>query len=177
MQIPSGERNKKVEGVNKRDISRLDRCMENTDKTGTLQTKVRVWQNTIFPSKRYYKKKSATFFEHWILKYHIHYYPSVEVWVIAVWCLGRWLFFNSQENKPPFHFSKFFSSACLAVVVKTEEQDTGGELPRIVLALACIFLALAPHYRLGTIQIKMLGDSYMVLEDDQSLRTWCKMKF
>lgn len=65
-------------------------------KSGTSQKKVWVWQNTIFTSKSYKKKKkekSGRYFEHWLLKYHTHYYPSVEIWVIAVWCLGKLLFF------------------------------------------------------------------------------------
>lgn len=97
MQIPSGEWKKKVEGVNKKmGIFRLDRCMENTNKIRNFSEKSVGLAKHNFHFKKLLKKKkekSGRYFEHWLLKYHTHYYPSVEIWVIAVWCLGKFLFF------------------------------------------------------------------------------------
>lgn len=87
-------------------------------------------------------------------------------------CLRKLIFFFLIHRKINSLSISPSSSEMLLLKLGTEQKGPGGELPHVVLPLTCIFLALAPHYRLGTVQIKMLGDdSYMVLEGAQSQRT------
>lgn len=163
--------------IKQRDISRLDRCMENTDKNGNFADKSQGLAKHSFHFKKILQKKECDIF--WTLDPKISHTLLSICRSLSDSCVvfRKMTFFLIHKRINPLSISPSFSQVLVWQLLWRQKNKTQVENFPIVLPLACIFLALAPHYRLGTIQIKMLGDSYVVLEGDQSLRTWCKMKF